>query len=64
MVLFVGPLQTVAGSLVELRIATLERTLRGRFVDRVAAGCRIQLLLNHEHLNFMQSAMARLAVAA
>jgi hypothetical protein len=63
MVLFDGPLQVEAGSLVELRIDTLDRTLRGRFVDRVPEGCQIQLLLNHEHLNFMEVAMARLATA-
>jgi hypothetical protein len=46
------------------KIDTLDRPLRGRFVDRVAAGCEIQLLLNHEHMNFMEGAMARLASAA
>jgi methyl-accepting chemotaxis protein len=64
MVLFDGPLQTAPGSLVELQIDTMDRTLRGRFVDRTPEGCQIQLLLNHEHLNFMESAMARLAAAA
>ena len=64
MVLFDGALQAVAGTLVELRIETLDRPLRGRFIDRVAGGCQIQLLLNHEHLSFMESAMTRLAAAA
>jgi methyl-accepting chemotaxis protein len=64
MVLFDGALQVAAGTMVELRIESLDRPLRGRFVDRVAAGCQIQLLLNHEHLSFMESAMARLAAAA
>jgi methyl-accepting chemotaxis protein len=64
MVLFDGPLQISAGTLVELRIDRLDRTLRGRFVDRIADGCQIQLLLNHEHLTFMEGAMTRLATAA
>lgn len=64
MVLFDGPLQVAAGTLLEVRIDSLGRSLEGRFVDRVAAGCQIQLLLNHAHLSFMESAMARLAAAA
>jgi methyl-accepting chemotaxis protein len=64
MALFDGPLQVAAGTLLELRIDSLERPLQGRFVDRVAAGCQIQLLLNHEHLSFMEGAMTRLAAAA
>jgi methyl-accepting chemotaxis protein len=64
LVLFDGPLQVAAGTLVELKIETMDRPLRGRFVDRIAGGCQIQLLLNHEHLSFMESAMTRLAVAA
>jgi methyl-accepting chemotaxis protein len=64
MALFDGPLQATAGTLVELRIETLDRPLRGRFIDRVAGGCQIQLLLNHEHLSFMEAAMTRLAAAA
>jgi methyl-accepting chemotaxis protein len=64
LVLFDGPLQTAPGTPVDMRIDSLNRVLRGRFVDRVAAGCQIQLLLNHEHLSFMESAMARLATAA
>jgi ABC-type transporter Mla subunit MlaD len=64
MVLFDGPLQTAPGSLVELQIDTMGRTLRGRFVDRVPEGCQIQLLLNHEHLDFMEGAMTRLSAAA
>jgi methyl-accepting chemotaxis protein len=64
MVLFDGALQATAGTLVELRIETLDRMLRGRFIDRIAGGCQIQLLLNHEHLSFMESAMTRLAAAA
>jgi chromosome segregation ATPase len=63
MAVFDGALQIPAGTLIELRIATLDRPLRGRFVDRVAGGCQIQLLLNHEHLNFMEGAMTRLAAA-
>jgi methyl-accepting chemotaxis protein len=62
--LFDGPLQVPAGALVELRIDQLDRPLRGRFVDRIAGGCQIQLLLNHEHLSFMEAAMTRLAAAA
>jgi methyl-accepting chemotaxis protein len=61
MALFDGPLQVAAGALVELRIDTLDRPLKGRFVDRISGGCQIQLLLNHDHLNFMETAMARLA---
>jgi methyl-accepting chemotaxis protein len=64
MVLFDGQLQVAAGSLIELRIDRLDRPLQGRFVDRVAAGCQIQLLLNHEHLTFMETVMTRLAAAA
>jgi len=64
MVLFDGPLQIPAGTLLELRIDSLDRPLQGRFVDRVATGCQIQLLLNHEHLTFMEGAMTRLAAAA
>jgi methyl-accepting chemotaxis protein len=64
MVLFDGPLQISAGTLLEVRIDRLDRTLRGRFVDRIAGGCQIQLLLNHEHLTFMEGAMTRLATAA
>ena len=64
MALFDGPLQASPGTLVELRIDRLDRPLRGRFVDRIPAGCQIQLLLNHDHLSFMESAMTRLAAAA
>jgi methyl-accepting chemotaxis protein len=64
MALFDGPLQISAGTLVELRIDTLDRPLRGRFVDQIAGGCQIQLLLNHEHLSFMESTMTRLVAAA
>jgi methyl-accepting chemotaxis protein len=64
MALFNGPLQVPAGTLLELRIDSLDRPLQGRFVDRVAAGCQIQLLLNHQHLSFMEGAMTRLAAAA
>jgi hypothetical protein len=64
MALFNGPLQVAAGTLVELRIESLGRPLQGRFVDRVAAGCQIQLLLNRNHLSFMEDAMTRLAAAA
>ncbi|MDP3079113.1 methyl-accepting chemotaxis protein [Bradyrhizobium sp.] len=63
MALFDGPLQVAAGTLLELRIDTLDRPLQGRFVDRVAAGCQIQLLLNHGHLSFMEGAITRLAAA-
>jgi methyl-accepting chemotaxis protein len=64
MALFDGPLQAIPGGLVELRIDTLTQPLRGRFVERVAGGSQIQLLLNHQHLSYMESAMARLATAA
>ena len=64
MALFAGPLPEIAaGTLVELSIETLERPLRGRFVERGAGGSEIQLLLNHDHLNFMERAMMRLAAA-
>ena len=64
MALFDGALQVAAGTLLELRIDSLDRPLQGRFIDRVAAGCQIQLLLNREHLSFMETAMTRLAAAA
>jgi hypothetical protein len=64
MALFEGPLQVSEGGLVELRIDTINQPLRGRFIERVAAGCQIQLLLNHQHLSYMESTMARLATAA
>jgi methyl-accepting chemotaxis protein len=64
MVLFDGALQVTAGTLIEVRIDRLDRALRGRFVERTAAGCQIQLLLNHDQLNYMEGAMARLAAAA
>ena len=64
MALFDGPLQVAAGTLLELRIDALDRPLQGRFVDRVGAGCQIQLLLNHGHLSFMEGALTRLAAAA
>jgi methyl-accepting chemotaxis protein len=64
MALFDGPLQVVSGTQLELHIDGLERPLRGRFVDRIAAGCQIQLLLNHEHLSFMEAAITRLSAAA
>jgi hypothetical protein len=35
----------------------------GRFVDRIAGGCQIQLLLNHEHPSLMEATMTRLAAA-
>jgi methyl-accepting chemotaxis protein len=63
MVVFDGPLQVAAGTMVELHIDGLQRPLRGRFVERTAVGCQIQLLLNHDHLNFMETAMSRLAAA-
>jgi ABC-type transporter Mla subunit MlaD len=64
MVLFDGPLQATAGAVVELGLEALSQPLRGRFVDRVAAGCQIQLMLNHTHLSFMEGAMTRLAKVA
>jgi methyl-accepting chemotaxis protein len=64
MALFDGRLEFPVGTPVELRIDRLDRPLRGRLVDRVAGGCQIQLLLNHDHLNFMEAAMARLGAAA
>ena len=64
MALFDGPLQIAAGTLLELGIASLDHPLQGRFVERVAAGCQIQLLLNHDHLSYMESVMTRLAAAA
>jgi ABC-type transporter Mla subunit MlaD len=64
MALFDGPLQVTAGTLVELRIDRLDRPLRGRSVDRIAAGCQIQLLPNHDHLSVMAAAMTGLAAAA
>jgi methyl-accepting chemotaxis protein len=64
MALFDGPLQIAAGTLVELHIGSLDRPLHGRFVDRVAAGCQIQLLLNHRQRSFMEGVMTRLAAAA
>jgi methyl-accepting chemotaxis protein len=64
MALFDGPLQIAAGTLVELHIDSLDRPLQGRFVDRVAAGCQIQLLLNQRQRSFMEGALTRLAPAA
>jgi methyl-accepting chemotaxis protein len=64
MAVFDGPLQVAPGTLLELQIDKLDRSLHGRFVDRIAGGCQIQLLLNHEHLSFMEAAMTRLAAAA
>jgi methyl-accepting chemotaxis protein len=64
MALFDGPLQVVPGTLLVLHIDGLDRPLRGRFVDRIAGGCQIQLLLNHEHLSFMEATMTRLSAVA
>jgi methyl-accepting chemotaxis protein len=64
MVLFDGALQVTAGTLLEVGIDQLDRPLRGRFIERVASGCQIQLLLNHDHLSYMESAMIQLAAAA
>jgi methyl-accepting chemotaxis protein len=64
MALFDGSLQVPAGTLLELRIGLLDRPLQGRFIDRVGTGCQIQLLLNREHLSFMETAVTRLATAA
>lgn len=64
MAVFEGSLQTAPGTLVELRVASLEQPLYARFVERDGAGCRIQLLLNHEHLAFMDCVMTRLEASA
>ena len=64
MALFDGALQVAAGTLLELRIDSLDRPLQGRFVQRIAEGCQIQLLLNHDHLSYMEDVMTRLAAAA
>jgi hypothetical protein len=48
----------------ELTVDTLDRPLCGCFGDRVAAGCQIQPQLDHGHLNFVESIMSRLAIAA
>jgi methyl-accepting chemotaxis protein len=64
LVLFDGPLQASSGARVEVHIPGLAKPLQGRFVERTDAGCLIQLLLNHEHIQFMGSVMTRLAAAA
>ena len=65
MVVFAGPLpQLGAGTLVELQIEGLDWPLRGRFVEKVATGSQIQLVLNHDHVDFMERVMARLSEAA
>ena len=62
MALFAGPLPAMpAGTAMELRIDMLDRKLQGRFVDQVAEDTRIQLLLNREHLEFMEQAIAAIA---
>jgi len=64
MALFTGSLPAMAaGQAVELRLEALEEPLRGRFIETTEAGNRLQLLLNHQHLAFMERAMARLAPA-
>jgi methyl-accepting chemotaxis protein len=41
MALFDGPLQVAPGTPLELQIDGLDRSLHGRFVDRIAGGCQI-----------------------
>jgi hypothetical protein len=46
------------------RRAQIIEQVRIRFAQRpTTAGCQIQLLLNHDHLSYMESAMTRLAAA-
>jgi|GEM_PF-449091 len=58
--LFSGALDAAAGSLVELQIDGIERSLSTRFVEASADGIYLQLPLNHEHLTYMNQVLARL----
>ena len=62
MALFAGKLPAMpTGTPMELHIDLLDRPLHGRFVDQIAEGTQIQLLLNREHLEFMEQTIADIA---
>jgi methyl-accepting chemotaxis protein len=62
--LFAGPLAVAPGTLLELRIAGIDRKLPARFVEAGDGGIYLQLPLNHEHLSYMGQALTRLGMAA
>jgi methyl-accepting chemotaxis protein len=57
---FVGPLSVAPGTILELRIAGIDRALRARFVEAGDGGLLLQLPLNHESLVYMGQALSRL----
>jgi hypothetical protein len=65
MAMFAGSLPAMsAGRQVDLQIDGLEHPLRARYVESNETGARLQLLLNHEHLAFMERALARFGTAS
>ncbi|MBK8158907.1 MAG: hypothetical protein IPK59_09155 [Rhodospirillaceae bacterium] len=57
---FAGSLSVSPGSLLELRIESIERVLRARFVEASNGIAQLQLPLSHEQLTYMGQVLARL----
>jgi hypothetical protein len=61
---FSGALGVTPGTLLELKVEGIDRSLRARFVETAADGAVLQLPLNHEHLNYMMQALSHFSTAA
>ncbi|MBK1664928.1 methyl-accepting chemotaxis protein [Rhodospirillum rubrum] len=63
-VVFSGRLGVQPGTTIEMRIDTVDRPLKVRFVESKEDGAYLQLPLNHEHLTYMTQILARLRSVA
>jgi len=54
-----GPMVVPAGTMVDIRVAEIDRKLKARFVEAKDGGSYLQLPLNHEHLDYMAQALAK-----
>jgi methyl-accepting chemotaxis protein len=61
MVVFAGTLMVAPGAVLELQVEGIERVLRARFVETSSEGAKLQLPLNHEHLNYMAQVLSQFA---
>jgi hypothetical protein len=62
--LFAGALAATPGTLLELRIAGIDRPLPARFIEASEGGIYLQLRLNREHLTYMAQMLERLGIGS